>query len=99
MFDCILCYILILDRWLVKRIYGILFRRLCGNKAEEKKVQTFPHDIVEELHDGDPPVRVTVQQLGVNSGCEEFSESKKEKKTIKTLLKHINGFTSKSVFA
>lgn len=40
-----------------------------------------------------------MQQLGVNSGCEEFSESKKEKKTIKTLLKHINGFTPKSVFA
>lgn len=37
-------------------------------------VQTFPHDIVEELHDGDPAVRVVVQQLGIHSGCEEFSE-------------------------
>lgn len=38
------------------------------------KVQTFPHDIVEELHDGDPAVRVVVQQLGIHSSCEEFSE-------------------------
>lgn len=40
------------------------------------KTQTFPHDIVEELHDGDSAVWVVVQQLGVNSGCEEFSEGK-----------------------
>lgn len=38
------------------------------------KVQTFPHDVVEELHDGDPAVGVVVQQLGVNSSCEELSE-------------------------
>lgn len=38
------------------------------------KVQTFPHDVVKELHDGDPAVRVAVQQLGVHSSCEEFSE-------------------------
>lgn len=38
------------------------------------KLQTFPHDIVEELHDGDPAIRVVVQQLGVHSSCEEFSE-------------------------
>lgn len=38
------------------------------------KVQTFPHDVVEELHDGDPAVGVVVQQLGINSSCEEFSE-------------------------
>lgn len=38
------------------------------------KVHTFPHDVVKELHNGDPTVRVAVQQLGVNSGCEEFPE-------------------------
>ena len=43
------------------------------------KVHTFPHDIVKELHDGDPAVRVVVEQLGVHSGCEEFSEGKKRR--------------------
>lgn len=38
------------------------------------KVQTFPHDVVEELHDGDPAVGIVVQQLGINSSSEEFSE-------------------------
>lgn len=38
------------------------------------KVLTFPHDIVEEMHNGDPPIRVIVQQLGIDSGREEFSE-------------------------
>ena len=42
------------------------------------KVRTFPHDVVEELHDGDAAVRVAVEQLGVNSGCEEFSGGKRE---------------------
>lgn len=40
------------------------------------QVQTFPHDVVEELHDGDPAVRVVVQQLCIHPGCEEFSERK-----------------------
>lgn len=40
-------------------------------------VQTFPHDVVKELHDGDPAVRVAVEQLGVHSGCEEFSGGKR----------------------
>lgn len=62
----------------MKRIY-IVYEALWIQSRGEK-VQTFPHDVVEELHDGDPTVRVTVQQLGVNSGCEEFSKSKKEKK-------------------
>lgn len=35
---------------------------------------TFPHDIVEEMHDGDPPIRVVVQQLGIDSCREEISE-------------------------
>lgn len=41
------------------------------------KAQTFPHDIIEELHDGDPPIRVVVQELGVHSRCEELSEGGK----------------------
>lgn len=39
--------------------------------------QTFPHDVVKELHDGDPAIRVIVKQLGIHSGCEKFSEGKK----------------------
>lgn len=38
------------------------------------KVLTFPHDIVEEMHNGDPSIRVIVQQLGIDSGREELSE-------------------------
>lgn len=44
------------------------------------KIQTFPHDVVKELHDGDPAVRVAVEQLGVHSGCEEFTEGKRGEK-------------------
>lgn len=40
------------------------------------KIQTFPHDVVKELHDGDPAIRVIVEQLGIHSGCEEFSDEK-----------------------
>lgn len=40
------------------------------------KTQTFPHNIVKELHDGDSAIRVVVEQLGVYSGCEEFSKGK-----------------------
>ena len=38
---------------------------------------TFPHDIVKELHDGDASVRVVVEQLGINSGCEELPKKGK----------------------
>lgn len=41
------------------------------------KIQTFSHDVVKELHDGDPAVRVIVEQLGIHSSCEEFSDGKK----------------------
>lgn len=44
------------------------------------EVLTFPHDVVKELHDGDPAIRVAVEQLGVHSGCEEFSEGKRGEK-------------------
>lgn len=35
---------------------------------------TFPHDIVEEMHNGDPPIGVVVQKLGIDSCREEISE-------------------------
>lgn len=50
------------------------------------KIQTFSHDIVKELHDGDPAVRVIVEQLGVHSGCEEFSVGKKATVTLCHLM-------------
>lgn len=40
------------------------------------EIQTFPHNIVKELHDRDSAIRVVVEQLGVHSGCEEFSKGK-----------------------
>ena len=48
----------------------------CIMKFAPKKqtIGTFPHDIVEELHDGDSAVGITVEQLGVDFGCEELSE-------------------------
>lgn len=50
------------------------------------KVRTFPHDVVEELHDGDPAVGVAVEQLGVHSGCEEFTEVKRGEKWSEALI-------------
>jgi len=41
------------------------------------RIQTFPHDVVKELHDGDPAIRVIVEQLWVNSGGKEFPERQK----------------------
>lgn len=38
-------------------------------------ILTFPHDVVEEVHNGDPPVWVVAQQLGVDSRREELSEA------------------------
>lgn len=40
--------------------------------------QTFSHDIVKELHNGDSTIRVIVEQLGINSGCEKLSEEQKK---------------------
>lgn len=42
--------------------------------------QTFSHDIVKELHNGDSTIRVIVEQLGINSGCEKLSEEQKKNK-------------------
>lgn len=50
------------------------------NKGRRHKVKdhvtflTFPHDIVEEMHNGDSPIGVVVQQLGIDSCREEISE-------------------------
>lgn len=50
--------------------------------------QTFSHDIVKELHNGDSTIRVIVEQLGINSGCEKLSEEQKKKqKTSDTFLR------------
>lgn len=57
------------------------------------KYQTFPHDIVEELHDGDPAVRVVVQQLSVHSSCEEFSEGGETNLFHYVTLFSLNHFT------
>ncbi len=49
-------------------------------QERQTRAQTFPHDVVKELHDGDPAVRVAVEQLGVHSGCEEFSDGQRGEK-------------------
>ena len=48
-------------------------------KEIQMKTQTFPHDIVKELHDGDSAVRVVVEELCIHSGGEEFSEGKERR--------------------
>ena len=42
--------------------------------------QTFSHDIIEELHDGNPPIRVAVEQLPIHPGCEKLSEGENQKR-------------------
>lgn len=49
--------------------------------------QTFSHDIVKELHNGDSTIRVIVEQLGINSGCEKLSEEQKKTKNKRYIFK------------
>ena len=41
--------------------------------------QTFSHDVIEELHDGNPPIGVTVEQLAIHPGCEKLSAGGNQK--------------------
>lgn len=62
------------------------------------EVQTFSHDVVKELHDGDPAVRVAVEKLGVHSGCEKFSEGRRGEKGREIVTFHYFSLFSKSEF-
>ena len=46
--------------------------------------QTFSHDVIEELHDGNPPIGVTVEQLAIHPGCEELSAGGNKKRWVDT---------------